>query len=253
MNNILSKEEIEKIKVCGQILKNALDEVEATIRPDISTLYLDEIAENSLRKQGSYPAFKNFPGNGTNPFPASLCVSINEEIVHGIPTASRIIKEGDIVSVDLGAYYEGVYTDSARTFAVGEVSVKVRSLLETTKKCLYAGIKEARSGNHIGAIGHAIQQIAESSGYNVVRDLVGHGIGRNVHMDPNIPNYGSSKSGPIITEGMALAIEPMLVMGSYRIRVESDGWTITTADRSLSAHFEHTVVIINGKPVIVTQ
>lgn len=252
MSNVLNSEEVENIKICGRILKSVLDKVESEIRPGVTTDYLDQIAENTLHSNGAYPAFKNFPGDEAGPFPASLCVSINDEIVHGIPSGNRIIRDGDIVSIDLGAFYEGVYSDAAKTVAVGKVPARVDKLIKTAKQCLFAGIGQAQVGNHIGDIGLAIETRARQAGFNVIRDLVGHGIGRAVHLEPSIPNFGKKGQGAIIVEGMALAIEPMIVAGSHRIRIKPDGWTIITADHSLAAHFEHTVVIENGGPVIVT-
>lgn len=251
MTNILNKEEINLIKICGKILKESLSEVKSSLKPGITTLRLDEIAYNAIKKRGAEPSFKDYEVKGAGHFPFSLCVSVNDEVVHGLPS-ERILQEGDIVSLDLGAQYKGIYTDMAATVPVGEIKDSAKKLIETTKKCLAIGIAEAKVGNRIGNIGFSVQQYAEKNGFGVVRDLVGHGIGREAHMFPHIPNFGDKDAGPVIVEGMALAIEPMLTEGDYNIHVKNDGWTVLTMDSSLSAHFEHTIVIIDGKPVIVT-
>lgn len=251
MENILNKEEIRLIKKCGKILSESLFEVKKAVKPGITTFRLDEIAYYEIKKRGGEPSFKDYEVKGIGCFPATLCVSINDEVVHGLPS-ERVIQEGDIVSLDIGAKYMGIYTDMAVTVPVGEISKIAQKLIETTKKCLAIGISKAKAGNRIGDIGFAVQEYAEKNGFGVVRDLVGHGIGREAHMMPHIPNFGDMDSGPVIKEGMALAIEPMLTEGNYNINVKSDGWTVATSDGSLSAHFEHTVVILDGKPVIVT-
>ncbi|MFA4996437.1 MAG: type I methionyl aminopeptidase [Patescibacteria group bacterium] len=251
MTNILNKDEIKLIKISGRILKESLDAVISAVKPGVSTLRLDEIAYHAIKERGAEPSFKDYEVKGSGLFPSTLCVSVNEEVVHGLPSL-RVLKEGDVVSLDIGAGYKGVYTDMAVTIPVGKVSPKATKLIETTRKCLLIGINQAFAGCRIGDIGHAVQEYAEGQGFGVVRDLVGHGIGREPHMSPHIPNFGKKNSGPVIMEGMALAIEPMLTEGGYDVQVEADGWTITTFDGSLSAHFEHTVVILNGKPVIVT-
>lgn len=251
MTNILNKDEIELIKISGRILKESLSEVVNAVKPGISTLRLDEIAYRAIKERGAEPSFKDYEVKGSGLFPSTLCVSVNDEVVHGLPS-ERILKEGDIVSLDIGAGYKGIYTDMAVTVPVGKVSPEATNLIETTKKCLSIGIKQAIAGNRIGDIGNAVQIRAEEKGFGVVRDLVGHGIGREPHMSPHIPNFGNKNSGPDIVEGMALAIEPMLTEGDYDIKVKEDGWTVATLDGSLSAHFEHTVVISDGKPVIVT-
>jgi len=251
MTNILNKDEIKLIKISGRILKESLSEVISAVKPGISTLRLDEIAYHAIKERGAEPSFKDYEVRGSGLFPSTLCVSINNEVVHGLPS-ERILEEGDVVSLDIGAGYKGVYTDMAVTVSVGKISSKAADLIETTRRCLLIGIKEAVVGHRIGDIGHAIQIHAEEKGFGIVRDLVGHGIGREPHMSPHIPNFGNINSGPDIKEGMALAIEPMLTEGGYDVQIKEDGWTVITLDGSLAAHFEHTVVVIDRKPVIVT-
>jgi len=251
MTNILDKEEIKSIKICGKILRESLDEVKSAVKPGVSTLRLDEIAYYAIKKRGAEPSFKGYEVKGAGTFPSTLCVSINDEVVHGLPS-ERVLEEGDIISLDIGARFQGVCTDMAVTVGVGEISDEAEKLMKVTKECLMLGIREARIGNRIGDIGFAVQQHAEKNGFGVVRDLVGHGIGREAHMAPHIPNFGDKGKGPIIEEGMALAIEPMLTVGDYDVTVKNDGWTVVTCDGSFSAHFEHTVIITNRKPVIVT-
>lgn len=251
MNNILNQDEIKRIKESGKILKNALDLVLSEIQPGVTTSYLDKIADENIVKQGGQPSFKNYEVRGVGRYPAALCVSVNDEIVHGLPS-QRLLKEGDIVSLDLGVRYKDLCTDMAVTVGVGKISPEAEKLIKVTKECLNIGIKEAIIGNNIGAIGNAIQRHAESYGLGVVRELVGHGIGRMPHLEPKIPNYGEVREGPRIQEGMALAIEPMITLGDYEVKVKKDNWTVVTQDSSLAAHFEHTIVIIDGEPVIVT-
>ncbi|MFA5926821.1 MAG: type I methionyl aminopeptidase [Patescibacteria group bacterium] len=253
MDNILNKNQIEAIKECGKILSQAMDEVEKSIAPNLTAAEIDSIAESAILKGGAKPSFKNYEVHGGGIYPSTSCISINDEIVHGLPTSDKILREGDIVSVDLGANKGGVHTDMARTFAVGKVSSQAQKLIDMTRRCLEVGLSSVRAGAKIGQIGHNIQKTAESEGFGVVRDLVGHGIGPEVHMEPSVPNYGRGNEGPVIVEGMALAIEPMLTTGSHRIKVAPDGWTILTTDGSLAAHFEHTVVVEDGKPVVVTR
>lgn len=253
MGNILNREQIKAIKQCGRVLREVMDEVEKSIRPDLSAAEIDSLAEREIIKRGAAPSFKNYHVQGNGIYPATACVSINDEIVHGLPTREKILREGDIVSVDLGANMHGVHTDMARTFAVGDISPRAQRLLDVTRQCLSKGIASIRVGAKIGMIGFEIQKLAELEGFSVVRDLVGHGIGPEIHMEPSIPNYGSGREGPVIVEGMALAIEPMLTTGSYKIKIAPDDWTVVVADGSLAAHFEHTVVVENGKAVIVTK
>lgn len=251
--SILNADQIKLIKICGRKLAETLDSVSKKVRPGIATLELDKLAEKLLLEKGCKPAFKNYYVAGAGEYPATLCVSINDEIVHGIPTKDRILKKGDIVSLDIGAGYEGIYTDMAVTLPAGEVGEIAKKLLATTEKSLLAGIKQAHTGKQIGDIGAAIQSIAEAEKLGLIRDYVGHGIGTKPHLPPQIPNFGEEGTGPEIVEGMALAIEPMLTSGGYETEIGTDGWTVKTTDHSLSAHFEHTVIIENGRPVVVTK
>lgn len=251
MKNVLNHEEIEAIKECGKILRDSLYEVREAVRDGITTKELDNIAESAIVARGGVPSFKDYEVKGVGSFPSSVCISVNDEVVHGIP-GDLTIKEGDVVSLDLGVIYKGVCTDMAITVPVGKVSEEAKKLIRITRESLEKGITQAKVGNRIGDIGYEIQEYAEKNGFGVVRELVGHGIGREPHMEPHIPNFGQKGTGPLIEEGMALAIEPMLTHGSYDVTVGDDGWTVKTRDGSLAAHFEHTVVIVNGKPVIVT-
>lgn len=230
----------------GQVVGRTLDMVGETIREGMSTADLNEVIDEYLRDHGAIPAFKGYGG-----FPASACISIDEEVVHGIP-GERVIRDGDIVSVDVGSIVDGFYGDSARTFAVGEVSEEKQALMENTRQCLQAGIDKARSGNRLGEISAAVQATAEAAGYGVVRALVGHGIGRKMHEDPQIPNFGSPEAGPVLKTGMVLAIEPMINLGTWEVYTKSDGWTYVTADGKPSAHFEHTVAITDDGPRVLT-
>lgn len=241
-----TKDEIEKMRVAGQLVAAVLVELEELVVPGISTGELDRIAEAAIRRQGAIPSFKGYRG-----YPASACISINEQVVHGIP-GPVILKDGDIVGIDLGAIVDGWQGDSAITLPVGKVSPAAQRLMNVTREALFAGIAQARVGNHLGDISHAIQQYAESRGFSVVRDLVGHGIGRSMHEDPQVPNFGKAGKGPLLEEGVTLAIEPMLNAGGYQVETLADGWTMVTRDRSLSAHFEHTVAITEAGPDILT-
>ncbi len=253
MKSMLNKEQIKNIKICGKILSSSINQVAQAVRPGIATEKLDRIAEQCIRKQKAEPSFKGYLVAGVGRFPASLCVSVNSEVVHGIPRHDYFLKEGDIVSLDLGARYAGVYTDMAITVAVGEISDEAKRLIDVTKKSLEIGINSAIEGNHIGAIGESIESYVNANGFGVIKDLVGHGIGVKPHMDPKIPNFGKKSDGPKIVEGMALAIEPMVTAGDFNVKTLEDNWTIVTRDNSLSAHFEHTVIIENGLAMVVTQ
>ena len=242
-----SRTEIDTMRASGRIVFGVLEELAKHVRPGISTFELDRIAEEFIRAQGAIPSFKGLYG-----FPATLCTSINEEIVHGIPSKKRILTEGSVFTADVGALLDGLHADSARTYAVGEVSPEARRLLQVTEESLYAGIKEARAGNHVGDIGHAVQNVAEAAGFGVVRELVGHGIGRTFHEEPQVPNYGRPKRGPVLKVGMTIAIEPMITAGDPATRTLDDKWTVVTLDGSLSAHFEHTVAITENGAVILT-
>jgi methionyl aminopeptidase len=239
MITIKSPREIETMARAGRIVADTLALVARHVRPGVSTEALDRAAEAFIRSHpGARPSFK-----GLYEFPATLCTSINQEVVHGIPSPRRVLKNGDLLSVDVGVWLEGLHADAAATFPVGTVSGDVERLLETTRAALAAGVAQARAGNHVGDIGHAVQEVAEAAGYSVVRELVGHGIGSSFHEDPQVPNYGRPKRGPRLMPGMTLAIEPMVNVGSPDIRTLDDKWTVVTEDGSLSAHFEHTVAV----------
>ncbi len=253
MAKLKTSDEIEALRESGKRLGRILQAVKAEIKPGVTTLHLDEVAERLIREGGDIPPFLSYTPHGARePFPASLCVSINDEIVHGIPS-DRIIKEGDLVSIDLGVSHKGMITDAALTVAVGDVSEQLQTLIAETERALYAGIKAARAGGHIGDIGSAIERMGNAKGYGIVRELGGHGVGHKVHEDPYVPNYGKKGNGPILKAGMVIAIEPMFMLGSEDIRMMPDGYTIVTEDGSISAHFEHTIVITEKGSEIVTQ
>lgn len=239
-------EEIEIMREAAQIVSRTLGKIAAEIKPGITPLFLDELAEDYIRSQGAIPGFL-----GLYDFPNTLCVSINEQVVHGIPT-NRKLQDGDIISVDCGAIYKGYYGDHAYTFEVGNVKPETKKLLQVTKECLDLGIEQARVGNRIEDIGWAIQTHAEKNGYGVVRDLVGHGLGRTMHEDPQVPNYGRRGRGKKIQNGLTIAIEPMINMGTERVVQLEDKWTIVTADGLPSAHFEHDVAVVDGKPEVLS-
>ena len=248
MIQLKSQREIEVMARGGRILAEAVTLMEKSVRPGISTQELDKIAEDFIRSHdGAVPSFK-----GLYNFPASICTSINNEIVHGIPSRKRVLIEGDIVSVDIGVKFEGYHTDSATTVAVGEIADESRRLLATTRDALEAGVNAARSGNHLGDIGAAVQSVVEKAGFSVVRDLVGHGIGSGFHEEPQVPNYGKPKRGLRIVPGLTIAIEPMVNVGKSGIRTMPDRWTVVTIDGTRSAHFEHTVAITENGPRILT-
>lgn len=239
-------EEIELIRDSALIVSKTLALVGKQIKPGITTLELDKMAEEFIRNHGGEPGFLGYQG-----FPNSLCISVNEQVVHGIPN-KKPLKEGDVVSIDCGVKKNGYFGDHAYTFTVGEVSKRTRKLIDVTKECLYLGIDQAVSGNKIGDISLAVQQHAEKHGFGVVRELVGHGLGQNMHEDPQVPNFGKKGTGSLIKDGMVLAIEPMINMGKAKIKQLSDGWTVVTADRKPSAHFEHNIAVRNGKPEILS-
>jgi methionyl aminopeptidase len=247
MITLKTKEEIEKMRAAGRIVAATLKEVSASIIPGkTTTLELDALAETIIKGHGAIPSFKGYKG-----YPNATCIAVNEEVVHGIP-GPRVLKEGDIVGIDLGAVLDGWHADAAITVPVGRVSELAHRLLETARNALFAGIWKARPGNHLTDISNAIQEYVESRGFSVVRDLVGHGIGRSMHEDPQVPNFGRPGRGPVLEVGMTLAIEPMVNVGSYQVETLKDGWTIVTKDRSLSAHFEHTVAITETGPDVLT-
>ncbi len=242
-----TKEELEIMRTAGHIAAKLLKRMEIEARPGISTKALDEIAEEFIRSAGAEPAFKGYYG-----YPASICTSVNEEVVHGIP-GPRIIKAGDIVGVDVGVKLDGFYSDAARTFAVGPIDHESKRLIEITKEALKRGINQAVEGNRLSDISWAVQSFAESQGFSVVRQYVGHGIGRKLHEEPQVPNFGKPHEGPRLVEGMALAIEPMLNVGTYEVETLADGWTVVTKDRKRSGHFEQTVFVGKTKAEIVTE
>lgn len=244
---IKSNKEIELMREAGKIVAETHEILKEAITPGISTLELDKIAENNIKKYGAIPSFKGYGG-----FPASICASVNDAVVHGIPNNS-LLKEGDIVSLDIGAYYKGYHGDAARTHGVGVISENDRNLIEVTRESFYEGIKFAREGYRLSDISHAIQAHVEKNGYSVVRDLVGHGIGMNLHEDPQVPNYGKPNKGPRLQEGMVLAIEPMVNAGKYKVKTLSDDWTVVTLDGKKSAHYEHTIAITKEEPIILTK
>ena len=248
MITLKSSREIEIMARAGRIVAGTLALMREIVRPGMTTEDLDAAAEAFIRShEGAVPSFKGLYG-----FPKTLCTSIDAEIVHGIPSARRVLSEGSIVSVDVGVQLEGLHADSATTIAVGQVPAEAMRLMDVTRESLAAAITQARVGNHIGDIGHAVQKVAEGAGYGVVRELVGHGIGTRFHEEPQVPNYGTPRRGPRLLEGMTLAIEPMITVGSPATRTLNDKWTVVTADGSLSAHFEHTVAITANGPRILT-
>ena len=242
-----SERELAYMRDAGKIVAETLIEVEKAAKPGTSTLELDRIAEEYIKSCGAIPTFKGYNG-----FPGNICASINEQVVHGIPGLKKL-KNGDNVSIDIGALINGYNGDAAVTIAVGEVDASVRKLLEVTEQSLFKGIEQAITGNRLGDISHAIQANAETHGYGVVRDYVGHGIGRKMHEDPQIPNYGQPGRGPRLKAGMTLAIEPMINLGTHEVKTLDDGWTVVTTDGKPSAHFEHTIAITDGKPEILTK
>lgn len=239
-------DELRRMREAGRVVARVLLEIEKRVRPGVTTGELDRFAEEFIRAAGGEPSFKGYRG-----YPASICTSVNEEVVHGIPSGRRL-EEGDIVSVDVGVLLDGFHGDAARTFAVGEVDPRTRRLLEVTERALEAGIAMAREGNRISDIGHAVQRVVEEAGFSVVRDFVGHGIGRQMHEDPQVPNFGVPGRGPRLLRGMTIAIEPMVNAGAPDVTILEDHWTAVTVDGSRSAHFEHTVAISEDGPVILT-
>lgn len=240
-------DEIDKVQASSRIVAETLNVLRERIKPGVTTRELDKIAEETAQKRGARPAFKGYRG-----YPYSLCASVNEEVVHGMPS-NRVLKEGDIIGLDFGVYYQGFYGDAAITLPVGRVSEEAARLMRVTERSLYAAIDQACAGNRLGDISAAVQTTAESAGYSVVRDFVGHGIGRNMHEDPQIPNFGKKGRGIELQTGMVLAIEPMVNAGGYRVKILRDGWTVITEDGSLSAHFEHSVAITDNGPEILSR
>ena len=247
MIHLKNKFEIEKMYRAGQIVKETLFLVEEYVKPGVTTLELDEIAENFIIKNKAIPGFKGLYG-----FPGTLCVSIDDEVVHGIPS-NRVLREGEIIGIDVGSIYDDFYGDHAKTFAVGKISDEKRKLLEITKESLNLGIEEVKVNARIGNIGFKIQNYVEKNGFSVVRELVGHGIGRKLHEEPQVPNFGEFNQGPLIEDGLCIAIEPMINMGSYEVHTKGDNWTICTKDGLPSAHFEHSIAFIDNKVKVLTS
>ncbi|HNW71506.1 MAG TPA: type I methionyl aminopeptidase [Candidatus Paceibacterota bacterium] len=254
MITIKTKEEIEILRECGKRLAFVLHKTAEKVAPGVSTWELDKYAEKLIKEMGDYPAFLNYlPEGASRPFPGSLCVSVNDEVVHGIPSKKRILKEGDIVSLDLGLQHNGLFTDMAITVPVGEASPASLKLIKTTEKALEVGISAACGGARVGDIGHEIESFVRPQRYGIVEILAGHGVGRAIHEDPFIPNYGKKGVGAKLVPGMVIAIEPMLNNGTKNVTLEDDDWTFRTADRKKSAHFEHTILITEGEPEILTK
>jgi methionyl aminopeptidase len=242
-----SAAELERMREAGRLVGEVLSELSARVGPGVSTAELDELAEKRIRQAGATPAFKGYHG-----YPATICASINDEVIHGIPSGRRVLAEGDIISIDVGASLDGYFGDSALTLPVGQVSEQAATLLRVTEESLYLAIDRARPGGRVSDIGHAVQRHVEAYGLSVVREFVGHGIGQRMHEEPQVPNYGEPGHGPRLAEGMVLAIEPMVNAGKPAVKVLADGWTAVTRDNSLSAHFEHTVAVTAGEPWILT-
>jgi len=252
--SLKTEAEIGYIRESSLLVSKTLAEISREIQPGISTLKLDQMAEACIRDHGGIPAFKNYGGSdGSNAFPYTLCISVNEEVVHGMPGEKKILKEGDIVSVDCGVLMNNYYGDSAYTFAVGEIKPELKKLLEVTRESLYEGISKAKAGNRIGDVGAAVQTHVEKHGFSVVQEMVGHGLGTQLHEPPEVPNYGKRGQGVLLKEGMVIAIEPMINLGKRHIRLAKDGWTIYAADRLPSAHFEHTIVVRKEKAEILSS
>jgi methionyl aminopeptidase len=250
---VKNQREIALMREAGRIVAEVLDLVGSHVRPGVRTAELDRMAEEYIRSQGGRPAFKGYGPDRDNPFPATLCISADDAVVHGIPDDRRL-EEGQVVSVDVGVSKGGYFGDAARTFPVGQVSAEAARLLQVTRESLHEGIARARAGNHLHDVSAAIQAFVESAGFSVVRDLCGHGIGRQLHEDPSVPNYGVPGTGVLLKAGMTLAIEPMVNAGTYRVRLDDDGWTVRTADGRPSAHFEHTVLITaNGAEILTAN
>jgi len=243
-----SAAELEQMREAGRLVGEVLTELAAAVAPGVSTADLDALAEKRIRQAGATPAFKGYHG-----YPATICASVNDEVIHGIPSGRRVLNEGDVISIDCGASLNGYYGDSAVTLPVGMISETTATLLRVTEESLYKAIEAARPGNRISDIGHAVQKHVEAYGFSVVREFVGHGIGQKMHEEPQVPNYGQPGHGPRLAEGMVIAIEPMVNAGSPAVKVLADGWTAVTRDGSLSAHFEHTVAVTKNGPDVLTM
>ncbi|MEG0998377.1 MAG: type I methionyl aminopeptidase [Clostridiales bacterium] len=245
---IKNKEQIAKMRDAGKIVAEVLELMKESVKPGISTYELDQIAEKYIIKSKAIPTFKGYGG-----FPGSICASLNEEVVHGIPRPDRILHDGDIISVDVGATFRGYVGDAARTFPVGVITQENARLIEVTKQSFFEGLQKAKAGNRLGDISHAVQKYVERHGYSVIRDLVGHGVGENMHEDPSVPNYGKSGRGIRLASGLVLAVEPMVAAGHYALNQLSDNWTYVTIDGSMTAHYENTFAITDGEPEILTR
>ncbi len=248
-----TEDEIELMRQANQLVGKTLGELAKHIKPGVTTLQLDAIADEFIRDHGAVPTFKGFPNPYGGPFPASICTSVNDVVVHGVPNGNTVLKEGDIISIDCGTLLNGFNGDSCYTFCVGEVADEVKQLLKTTKEALYLGIAQAVAGKHLGDISSAVQDHCEAQGYGVVRELTGHGIGREMHEDPQVPNYGRRGNGVMLKAGMCIAIEPMITMGNRLIWLDSDRWTVRTRDGKPAAHFEHTIAIRRGEAEILSS
>lgn len=248
-----TEDEIELMRRANQLVGKTLGELAKHIKPGVTTLLLDKIADEFIRDHGAIPTFKDFPNPYGAPFPASICTSVNDAVVHGVPNNETVLKDGDIISIDCGTLLDGFNGDSAYTFCVGEVSEDVKKLLRTTREALYLGIENAVAGRHLGDISSAVQDHCEKEGYGVVRELTGHGIGREMHEDPQVPNYGRRGNGVLLKAGMCIAIEPMITMGDRSIYMMPDRWTVRTRDGKPAAHFEHTIAIRQGKAEILSS
>ena len=248
-----TEDEIELMRQANQLVGKTLGELAKHIKPGVTTLQLDKIADEFIRDHGATPTFKGFPNPYGGPFPASICTSVNDVVVHGVPNKETVLKEGDIISIDCGTLLNGFNGDSCYTFCVGEISEEVKTLLKTTKESLYLGIENAQAGKHLGDISSAVQDRCEAQGYGIVRELTGHGIGREMHEDPQVPNFGRRGNGVMLKSGMCLAIEPMITMGKRDIWLDQDRWTIRTRDGKPAAHFEHTIVVRKGKAEILSS
>lgn len=241
-----TRAQIDKMRTSGRVLARTLKAVSKEVRPGVTPVHLNQLAHRMIEEAGGYPSFLHYRN-----YPAATCISVNEVVVHGIPSESPL-HEGDIISLDFGVLIDGYHADSAWTFAVGEVAPETRKLMEVTEAALWAGIEQAQVGHRVGDIGAAVQWHVESNGFAIVRDLVGHGIGQNLHEEPNVPNYGKAGKGPVLRAGTTMCIEPMVNAGTWRVNQLDDGWTIVTADGSLSAHYEHTIAITDDGPEIIT-
>lgn len=247
MINIKSNREIEMMRDAGKIVAETFEMLSENIKEGVSTYKLDEMADKYIRKCNATPSFKGYGG-----FKGSICASVNSVVIHGIPDKDKILKDGDIISIDIGAYYNGYHGDSAKTFPVGKISQLDEKLIQVTKESFYEGLKKAFVGNRLGDISSAVQNCVEKNGFSVIRDYVGHGVGKNLHEEPQVPNYGKAGRGPRLEKGMVLAVEPMVAMGDYKIKVLGDGWTVVTVDGKNAAHHEHTFAITDNEPIILT-